>query len=80
MDSIKCPKFNEGVMKVPLATIPLGSGYAEKAELNWSAVSAVIKRVHASFVSPRTQTDHYIHSGSLDLSLPHPLNFLVVIC
>jgi len=34
MDSIKCPKFNEGVMKVPLATKPLGSGYAEKAELN----------------------------------------------
>jgi len=34
MDSIKCPKCKEGVMKLLLATKPLGSGYAEKAELN----------------------------------------------
>jgi hypothetical protein len=57
MDSIKCPKCKEGVIKLLLATKPLGSGYAEKAERNWSAVSAVIKRLQASFVSPRTQTD-----------------------
>ena len=30
MDSIKCPKCKEGVMKLPLATKPLGPGYADK--------------------------------------------------
>jgi hypothetical protein len=34
MDSIQCPKCEEGVMKLLLATKPLGSGYDEKAELN----------------------------------------------
>jgi hypothetical protein len=30
MDSIKCPKCKEGVMKLPLANKLLGPGYADK--------------------------------------------------
>jgi hypothetical protein len=57
MDSIKSPKCKEGVMKLPLATKTLGPGYAEKAELIWSAGRTVIKRVQARFVSRSTQAD-----------------------
>jgi len=44
-------------MKLSLATKPLGPGYADKGELDRSALHTVIKRFQASFVSPWTQTD-----------------------